>query len=118
MQRVGDQICMNVPVCALASAFCTGDIHGSKAAVCASLQRTCPDQSWLYEPGWPCSYDEDAEYSPYQNRLYTKSLLGNNDAGGLGLSPFKTAPEQVPFALSKTYPAAEPGPARTLCGHA
>lgn len=118
MQRFGDQICMNVPICSLASAFCIGDIRGSKAAVCAALQRACPDQNWLYEPAWPCSYDEDGDYSPYQNRLYTKSLLGNNDFGGLGLSPFKTAPEQVPFALSKTYPAFEVGPVRTLCGQA
>lgn len=86
MERVGDYICMGVPVCKMAAAFCANAAPDGRQAVCQALQRACPDQLHAYEPSFPCYNEDNEEYAPFVEKLYDKSLLGNNDWGGLGLS--------------------------------
>lgn len=88
LQRQGNLICLAVPVCKLAAAFCAKGPPDGRSAVCHALQRACPDQAYTYEPSYPCYDDDTKEYAPFVEKLYDKSLLGNDDWGGLGLSVY------------------------------
>ena len=91
LRRVGDQMCMKVPLCSLVNVFCSGSRQ--EKALCQALQHSCPRQSFESDPSWPCTESSIDDYAPYRENLYDESLLGNGmfgGFGGLGLSPFKT----------------------------
>ena len=88
MRRDGDMICMDVPICKMAAAFCAKGPNDGRSAVCNALQRICPDQIYTYEPSFPCYNEDMDQYAPFTDKLYDKSLLGNTNWGGLGLSQF------------------------------
>jgi hypothetical protein len=85
MRRQGDLVCVDLPLCRLASAFCARGPQDGRQAVCAALERLCPAQPFSYDPTWPCDLADSKYYAPFAGLDYEQGMRG-----GMGLGIYKS----------------------------